>query len=188
MGYSTTHSQLLTVPPYVFSACVCIGTSFVSDRLHSRGIPIMILTPLTCLGFLLMAFVPSTAVRYFALFLATAPAFTCSPLLLTWVVSNAAGPSVRAIVSAYAVGEGNVGAIIATWTYLPNNGPRYLQGHAINFGGSVILLAVTTITFFYLKWENKVRAQGRRDHRLLTATQEDKWRLGHRHPEFKYTA
>ena len=186
MGYSTTHAQLLTVPPYVFAACVCIGASFASDRLRSRGLVIMALTPLTAIGFILLAFVPSTAVRYFALFLTTAPAFTCSPLLLTWVVGNSAGPSVRAIVSAYAVGEGNVGAIIATWTFLPAEGPRYLKGHLINFGGSCVLLVVVITTHLYLKRENRLRAAGRRDHRLANATDQEKWRLGHRHPQFKY--
>lgn len=186
MGYSTTHAQLLTVPPYVLAACVCIGASFASDRLRSRGLIIMALTPLTAIGFLLLAFVPSTAVRYFALFLTTAPAFTCSPLLLTWVVGNAAGPSVRAIVSAYAVGEGNVGAIIATWTFLPSEGPRYLKGHLINFGGSFVLLVVVIFTHFYLKWENKERARGKRDYRLANVTDQEKWQLGHQNPEFKY--
>src|SRR5687767_996757 len=110
MGYSSTNAQLLTVPPYVLAACVCIAGSFASDRLKTRGFVIMVLTPLTIIGFLLLALVPSTSVRYFALFLTTSAAFTCSPILLAWVVSNSAGSSVRAIVSGYAVGEGNIGS------------------------------------------------------------------------------
>lgn len=147
----------------------------------------LVLTPLTMIGFLLLALVPSTAVRYFALFLTTAAAFTCSPILLAWVVSNSAGPSVRAIVSAYAVGEGNVGAIVATWTYRGSGAPRYVTGHFINFGGSCILFIMIGLTTLYLRRENKIRAQGKRDYRLANATEVEKWNLGHSHPEYRYT-
>ncbi|KAH7161970.1 hypothetical protein B0J13DRAFT_298 [Dactylonectria estremocensis] len=82
IGYSSTHAQLLTVSPRVFASCVCIEASFASDRLRTRGAVMLVLTPLTMIGFLLLALVPSTAVRYFALFLTTAAAFTCSPILL----------------------------------------------------------------------------------------------------------
>jgi hypothetical protein len=34
-----------------------------------------------------------------------------------------------------------------------------------------------------LRWENGKRERGERDGRLGT----DEWRLGHRHPEFRYT-
>ncbi|KAJ4990959.1 major facilitator superfamily transporter [Stagonosporopsis vannaccii] len=186
MGYSPTHSQLLTVPPYVVAAIVCTSASFLSDRLHTRGLIIIALTPLTILGFLLMALLKSTTGRYIALFLPTAAAFTCSPLLLAWVVGNSAGPSVRAVVSAYAVGEANIGGLIATWTYLPADAPLYVTGHWINFGGSCILLAVALVTTFYLRWENALRAKGGRDNRL--ADPSESWKLGHRHPEYRYTA
>lgn len=156
--------------------------------MKTRGLVLLVMTPLTMIGFLLLALVPSTAVRYFALFLTTAAAFTCSPILLAWVVSNSAGPSVRAIVSAYAVGEGNIGSIIATWTYRTEDAPRYVKGHWINFGGSCILFVVIGVTTLYLRRENKMRAEGKRAYRLTNATEEEKWALGHSHPEYKYTA
>jgi MFS transporter, ACS family, DAL5 transporter family protein len=187
MGYSSTNAQLLTVPPYVLAACICIAASFASDRLKTRGLVILCLTPLTMLGFLLLALVPSTAVRYFALFLTTLAAFTCSPLLLAWVVSNSAGFSMRAIVAAYAVGEGNVGSIIATWTYRPNSAPRYVTGHLINFGGACILLIVSGVTTVYLKRGNRKRATVGRDYRLSDG-KEPEWALGHSHPTYRYTA
>ncbi|KAM0325868.1 hypothetical protein ACHAQA_007171 [Verticillium albo-atrum] len=187
MGYSSTAAQLLTVPPYVLASCICVAASFTSDRLKTRGLILLAMTPLTMIGFLLLALVPSTAVRYFALFLTTAAAFTCSPILLAWVVSNSAGPSVRAIVSAYAVGEGNIGSIIATWTYRTEDAPRYVKGHFINFGGSCILFIVIGVTTFYLRKENRMRAEGKRNYRLANATETEKWALGHSHPEYRYT-
>lgn len=188
MGYTPIQSQLLTVPPYTLAAIVCLVGSFTSDRLKTRGLVMLVLTPLTMIGFILMATVPSTAVRYFALFLSTSAAFTCSPILLAWIVSNSAGPSVRAVVAAYAVGEGNLGSIIATWTYPRSDAPRYINGHFINFGAACILFIVLAVTTLYLRRENKLRAAGGRDYRLENATEEEKWLLGHSHPEYRYTA
>ncbi|KAH6696896.1 major facilitator superfamily protein, partial [Plectosphaerella plurivora] len=186
MGYSSTNAQLLTVPPYILAAIICVAASFASDRLKTRGLVILCLTPLTMIGFLLLALVPSTAERYFAPLLTTLAAFTCSPILLAWVVSNSAGSNVRAIVAAYAVGEGNIGSIIATWTYRPNAAPRYMSGHLINFGGACILLVVSGVTTVYLRRENKKRALGERDYRHTDGKEPD-WALGHSHPAYRYT-
>ncbi len=150
-GYSTTHSQLLTVPPHVAAAIVCTSASFLSDRLHTQGLIIAALTPLTIIGFLLMALLKSTTGRYIALFLPTAAAFTCSPLLLAWVAGNSAGPSVRAVVSACAVGEANIGGLVVTWTYLPADAPMHVKGRWINVGGSCILVIAVVVTTLYLR-------------------------------------
>jgi predicted MFS family arabinose efflux permease len=188
MGISNTKSQLLSVPPYLVAAMVCVGASFLSDRLKTRGFIMLAISPLIVIGFAIMATVKSTAIRYFAIFLATTGAFTCSPILLAWVVSNSAGPSVRAIVTSYSVGIANIGGIIATWTYLPSDAPGYTTGHWINFGAGILLITVVTFTTFYLKLENKKRMQGRRDDRVIDATPDEINRLGHSHPLYRYTA
>lgn len=106
MGFDHLESQFLTVPPYAVSAMVCIGTAILSDRIKRRGILLCVLSPCIVIGFAILATVDSKGAKYFAIFLATAGGFSASPLLLTWSVDNAAGPTARAIVSAYAVGLG----------------------------------------------------------------------------------
>jgi hypothetical protein len=187
MGYSATHAQLLSVPPYVAASIACIIGSFAADRLQTRGYVLLTFTPLTIAGFIILATVQLSAVRYFALFLATTGAFTCSPILLAWVSGNAAGPAVRAIVTGYAVGIANLGSIIATWTYLPSQAPYYTRGHWINCGAACILVLAVGWNMVYLKRENRARSAGKRDHRLAGASQEVVGRLGHLHPEFRYT-
>lgn len=39
----------------------------------------------------------------------------------------------------------------------------------------------------YLTWENRRRRQGRRNYRLEGLTEEEVERLGHQHPNFKFT-
>lgn len=187
MGYSGTNSQLLTVPPYTVSALCCLGVSFLSDRIKSRGLMFSFLTPFVVIGFALLGAVQSTGVRYFAVFLATSGAFTASPILLAWSVDNASGPAVRAIVAAYVVGTGNVGALIATWTYLKQDAPFYVRGHFINLGGGILMGTLVAIATIRLWRENVKRAKGGRDYRLELAPEQID-RLGHLHPAYKYTA
>ncbi|KAJ9666028.1 hypothetical protein H2201_003940 [Coniosporium apollinis] len=187
MGYSSIRSQLLTVPPYAIGTIVCIIAAYISDRFRTRGPVLLVIAPCIVVGFVLLSAVQTVGVKYFAICLATLGAFTSSPILLAWSVDNAAGPAVRAIVSAYCVGLGSVGAIVSTWTYLPKDAPRYLQGHLVNLGFGCMLFALVTILTFYLRWENRQRANGRRDWRLENASEEEVNQLGHSHPAFRYT-
>jgi hypothetical protein len=62
--------------------------------------------------------------------------------------------------------------------------PKYALGHSISLGALCLCLALTCTQIGYLHWENKKRARGDRDERLL---QDNAHRLGHRHPLFRYT-
>ncbi|KEF51138.1 uncharacterized protein A1O9_12752 [Exophiala aquamarina CBS 119918] len=97
MGFSGTNLQLLTVPPYTVSALCCLGVSFLSDRIRSRGLMFSFLTPFVAIVFAILGAMKNTEVRYPAVFLATSGAFTASPILLAWFADNASGPAVRSV-------------------------------------------------------------------------------------------
>jgi predicted MFS family arabinose efflux permease len=186
MGFSSTRAQLLTVPPFACSALCCIASSFLSDRLRKRGVLFIYLVAFAITGFSILVGLRGTGVRYFAVFLATCGAFTAAPILLAWAVDNAAGPSVRAVVSGYVVGAGNIGALIATWTYLPESAPLYLEGHYVNLGGSILMGFLVATATWNLWKENRFRRAGGRAEGL-EQPQEIVQRLGHLHPEYRYT-
>lgn len=62
--------------------------------------------------------------------------------------------------------------------------PRYITGHAINIGMLCLSLIITSCMLVYCSWENKKRAAGKRDYRLLEG---DESMLGYKHPSFRYT-
>ena len=62
--------------------------------------------------------------------------------------------------------------------------PRYTTGHAINIGMLALALLLIAVNIVYCKWENKKRANGKRDYRLAEEREE---MLGYRHPSFEYT-
>jgi len=62
--------------------------------------------------------------------------------------------------------------------------PKYALGHSISLAALVLTLILTLLQIGYLNWENRKRDRGDWDARLF---QEDAHRLGHRHPQFRYT-
>lgn len=74
----------------------------------------------------------------------------------------------------------------SSWSYIPSDGPTYRTGHSINLGGQIGVLVLSTFGILYCTWENKQRAAGKRDSRLVGLDEVQKARLGSRHPEFRY--
>jgi hypothetical protein len=77
--------------------------------------------------------------------------------------------------------------LIGTWTYLPQDAPKYLKGSYLNMSFGSLLFVIVLSLMAYLAWENKQRQSGKRDGVFedLTASQVD--RLGHNHPQFVFT-
>jgi hypothetical protein len=78
----------------------------------------------------------------------------------------------------------NCSAFIGTFVYLQRDAPKYVLGHAVSLGALVITVILSIAQMVYLRWENKKRDRGERDDRLA---QENEGKLGHRHPNFRYT-
>lgn len=187
MGFTSVRAQLMSVPPYVFGSIVCIFGTKISDRIRSRGTVLLVLGPMIIIGFALLRQVHIVGVMYLGIFLATGGAFTASPLWITWSVDNSAGPMVRAISSGFAVATGSMGGLLATWTYLPSDAPRYQTGHSINLAMAATLLVMAAATTAYCRLENGKRDKGKRDHVLEGLSEEEQNKLGHFHPAFRYT-
>ncbi|GAN07195.1 major facilitator superfamily protein [Mucor ambiguus] len=188
MGFDSIKSQLMTVPPYACGTIFCIIAAMTSDRLKTRG-PILIFAagPLIVIAFIILLTVETTGVRYMAIFFATCGAFTGSPVFVAWLVDNSSGPMVRAIASAFAVSVGSLGGLVATWTYLAEEAPEYKAGHIINLCAGCVIMISATLATINCRWENKQRAEGKRDYRLDGLTDEQMSELGHTHPNFRYT-
>lgn len=187
MGYSPIESQLMSVPPFAWSTVVCLTVAYLSDRTKTRGVWLLGVMPFTALGFLLLILNTTPAVRYFATFLCLTGVFTTSPMLVAWTVDNTAGPNVRAVSSAYVVSIANLGGILATWTYLLPDAPRYIPGHSINLGAAILCCILLTVATLHLRRQNKIKRDGKRDYLLEGANEGQVAALGHNHPGFIFT-
>lgn len=188
LGWTATKAQLYSVPPYVLASAVAIAIAFISDKTKKRGIYLALFTFLGITGFSVLRWASSSNLKYMGIYFVAIGAFPGGPGFLSWGLNNAAGPAVRAVSGGYIVALGTAGGIVATWTYLPQDGPNYPIGHTINLVAQFISLGLATGGIFYCLWENRLRAKGGRDHRLEGLTELEKADLGYRHPEFRYIA
>lgn len=186
LGWTATKAQLHTVPPYVLACLVAILVAFVSDRTRQRGMWLALFAPIGIIGFAVLRADVSANIKYMAVFFVTIGAFPGGPAFLSWGLNNSAGPAVRAVAGAYIPSVGTLGAVVATWTYLPRDAPRYPIGHSINLAAQALALFLALFGIAYIVWENRQRAQGKRDHRVEGKSDEEVADLGYRHPEFRY--
>lgn len=85
------------------------------------------------------------------------------------------------------MGFGNFGGIVAAWTYVLPDAPRYVKGHGLNLGVSSFCIIVVALAILNLHRENKLKRAGRRDDRVAGKTDREVQDLGHTHPEFYFT-
>lgn len=83
---------------------------------------------------------------------------------------------------------GTLGAVVATWVYLPKDAPAFRTGHAINVGSGSSIILLCVLMILYIRWENKKRQDGKRDYRLQKFANDDDASayLGDLHPRFRY--
>ncbi|KAK3386698.1 major facilitator superfamily domain-containing protein [Podospora didyma] len=186
LGWTQTQAQLYSVPPYVCACLVAVGVAYASDKTKVRGIWLAAFHTLAAVGFAILRWVDNPNIRYMAVFFVTIGAFPGGPGFLSWAMNNSAGPSVRAVTSGYVVSLGTMGGIVATWTYINTDAPRYKNGHTVNLAGNLVVVFLALFGIAYCTWENKQRAAGKRDHRLEGLSQEEQDQLGSRHPRFHY--
>lgn len=69
MGFSTAKAQLLTAPPYIFAAILCMISSTIGDKYRIRGPIIIVHEVMTIVGVFITAYCKGNGVRYFGVFI-----------------------------------------------------------------------------------------------------------------------
>jgi len=187
MGYSGIHAQLMSVPPFIWAATVCVVVAVLSQRINRKGLWILIVMPFTAAGFIVQLTAKTVAVKYFGLFFCLTGSFTAAPLILSWSVDNSAGQATRAISSGFVITFANCAGVLATWTYRVVDAPKYKTGHVLNLSFALLSLPLTVAAVCNLMRRNRNRAAGKEDYKLQGKSEEETADLGHEHPGFRFT-
>ncbi|KAI5778869.1 major facilitator superfamily domain-containing protein [Geopyxis carbonaria] len=132
---STIRTQLLSVPPWAVAFCVSMLVATASDRAQHRFAFALVPIFVCAAGFAtLLAVHDSPHTQYAALFLVASGAYSAMPVIVCWFNTNLAGHTRRAVGTAWQVGFGNVGGIVATYSFLKTDAPKYTKGYAISVG------------------------------------------------------
>jgi predicted MFS family arabinose efflux permease len=190
LGYDSTKTQLLTVPPYAIAFVVTLVSAYMADRYKARGITAICTTLVALIGFAMFIEGETIPMRYTALCLMITGVYSSAPSLISWMPNNTAAHVRRATAVALGFILTNVGGIVSTWIYPKSAAPGYKFAAKFNLSMVCITIAVVGGEIWLLKWKNEQKEEDR--DRLLSgmdhiSVQEQFEILGDHHPDFKYT-
>lgn len=149
MGFTNTHAQLMTVPPYVAGALSAIFFSKLSDRFYWRMPFVAIPLALVTIAYsIIISFhghlKEHVGPAFFAVILTCMGIYPIHPATTSWTANNLASSSSRAIGLAFNICIGNIGGIIGSCMYIDSESPEYYTGFGLSlaFGGSGLLVAL----------------------------------------------
>jgi MFS family permease len=187
LKYSPVQTQLHSIPPWVVAFGLAMITAVLSDKVRHRYLFTVFTSLVSCAGFImLLANHTNIHVRYAACFLVAAGTYTAMPLIVCWTSMNFAGHYRRAVGTGWQVGFGNIGGIIATFTFLAADAPRYTKGLAVGLSFVLFSMVACAVYFFGIRYENRARKLGKMDAAWETLTPEQKAVAGDLSPHFVY--
>jgi MFS family permease len=131
--WSPIQTQLYSVPPWACAFVLAMIVAFCSDRTKHRFVFTLVPICIAMAGFAILITVhDNRSVEYAGLFFVVMGSFTAMPVIVCWFNLNIGGHHRRAVGSAWQIGFGNVGGIIATYSFLAADAPLYRKGFFIS--------------------------------------------------------
>ncbi|KAI9370175.1 major facilitator superfamily domain-containing protein [Aspergillus egyptiacus] len=188
-GYGEIETQLYSIPPWAAAFVCSLTIACLSDYARNRYLFAILPMLISMAGFGILLSVHDTAHRhlqYGALFLLTSGASSASPVLLCWFGMNLGGHVRRSVGTAWQVGFGNLGGIVATYSFLAQDAPLYRTGYIIGLSFACFSAAMATLYFLAVWAENHQREEIMRDGTVEIAAEEEE-RLGDLACTYRYS-
>ena len=109
LGYSSTHAQLLSIPPNATGCIFTLVVSYLSDKKRIRGPFILVGCPVAIVGYAMLIATKTPAMQYAGSIVVAAGLLPSVATLLAWTGGNFAGEVKRAVVIGIVIGFGNLG-------------------------------------------------------------------------------
>ena len=153
-------TQLYSIPPWAAAWGFSLLIAFFSDRLKHRFIFTLVPIAVAIAGFAMLLTIHGKthrAAEYGALFLVTSGSYSAMPVIVCWFAMNLGGHHRRSIGTAWQVGFGNIGGIIATYSFLSKDAPNYKPGYSICISFCCLSIAACVLYLLALWFENRKR-------------------------------
>ncbi|KAI2635930.1 major facilitator superfamily domain-containing protein [Xylaria nigripes] len=186
LGFVSSTAQLLTVPIYIVAAILAVVVAYFSDRVGRRSPFVVGCMMVIVVGFILCISTSNPGVVYAGVFIAAAGIYPAFAGNIAWLSSNLAGDYKRGAGMALQIGIGNLGGGFASNFYRQNDAPRYILGHSLELGFTVVGLIAATVMIVSYTRINKERAKIIREGGLNQFTREDLSAQGDRAATFRY--
>ena len=188
LGWVAQHAQVMSIPIYITAAVIALITAACTDALKHRYTFTVVGVLVCTIGYSLLLAQQnlSVSVRYFAVYLVTCGGYITQPVTLAWLANNMSGHYKRSVSSAFQIGFGNLGGIVASNIYITNQAPTYPVGFGVSLGLMWLCGIACTVFLVGVWYENKQRDQGKRNHRFQLPPEELD-NLGDDYPNFRFT-
>ncbi|KAK0717839.1 major facilitator superfamily transporter [Lasiosphaeria miniovina] len=178
--------QMMTVPPYLVGAVVTVAIGYLSDRYKKRSIFNLALAPIAMVGFLMCLCSSLGPVQYGGFILAVSGTYASVPITIAWVANNVEGLYKRAVVMGIVIGWGNLHGMMASALW--HDSPGFVMSYIVVVVYVSVCMLIGTILFnWYLRRENAMRRDGKRDHLVIGRSPDEITSLGDKRPDFLYT-
>ena len=187
LGWTSLKAQYMSIPIYIVAAVVALIVALCTDRLRHRYAFTIGGVGVATIGYIVLLAQKSVPVgaRYAAVYLITTGAYITQPITIAWLSNTMGGHYKRSIATAIQVGFGNTGGIVASNIWITEQAPTYPVGYGISLGLLWMCGLACTVFVIGLRWENRKRDRGERDHRLQLPKEELE-NLGDDHPHFRF--
>jgi len=156
-GYSTSLSQLLTVPPYALATVTILALAHFSDKTKLRSPFIFAAQLLALFGYIINISDAPSGVKYFGTYLCVIGSYSSSPGSISWLANNLQGKYKRAVGIALQLGLANLGGAAACNIFRSQDAPRYLLGHGLEIMFiSIGLIAIPIIVLTYRRMNDQL--------------------------------
>ncbi|KAK3065963.1 hypothetical protein LTS18_002187 [Coniosporium uncinatum] len=183
-GYGQIQTQLHSVPPWAAAFVFAMIIAYISDRVRHRFLFAIFPICIAIAGFVMLLTIHNhRQAQYAALFLCAMGAYTAMPVIVCWFNMNLGGHHRRSVGSAWQVGFGNIGGIIAVYAFLAKDAPRYVPGYSICIAFVCLSGISCTIYYFACMSQNKRREKTAHN---LSLTEHEKLELGDLNPDYRY--
>lgn len=200
-GYSPIQTQLHSVPPWAAAFGWSMLVAYFSDKARHRFGFVCLCLAVCIAGLaMLLGIHTNTHVEYGALFMVASGAYSAMPIIVCWFNMNlgklsrttycdhsansvAGGHHRRAVGSAWQIGFGNIGGIIAVYAYLKKDAPKYTPGYSISIAFACLSF-IASLLYLVMCWH-----QNRKRERAATnvgLTEYEKTEMGDLNPDYRY--
>lgn len=186
MGYTAMEAQRHSIYPWLATMGFSLLLAFISDYYKHRT-SFAVFAALVAVAGLSMILGSETAtVRYGGCFLTAMGLYTCMPILICWMSLNFTGHTRKSVATAFVIGFGNIGGIVASFIYPNGDGPKYIKGLSIGIALSafagILLLGYTGYLIFLNKKKQTIEYQQKWDEH----DERERIMKGDLTPDFKY--
>lgn len=184
-GYDNIQTQLLSAPPWASACVVSMIVAYFSDKTQHRFGFTILGSFVSIIGFsILVAIFNNHDFQYGGLVMVISGAYIALPIVICWFNMNLGGHQRRGIGSAWQIGFGNIGGIIASFAFVKSDGPKFVRGYSLcySFAALTMISCIVYAASCYTQNKKRDREVGN-EHGL---TQEEKDRLGDLSPDYRY--